>query len=78
MSPRRRPAIATTTSAPEQLLSPQDVSVLLRLDEKTVRKMAARGDFPGAIRMGNSPQSHIRIPAAGVAHWQNSQTPADA
>lgn len=62
---------------PEVMLRPRQVAELLNLNEQTVRAMAARGDFPGAVRMGRQRQSRIRIPQSAVARWQAAQRLAD-
>ena len=54
----------------DELLTVEDVAMRLRIDEATVRRMAERGEFAGAFKVGRL----WRIPEQGVkAYIQRRQ-----
>lgn len=60
-----------------RLLTPQQVADRLALTEQHVRHLCARGDIPGAVRLGG-PRSAVRIPEESVDQWIATRLPASA
>ena len=53
----------------DDLLTVEDVAERLRVDEATVRRMAERGEFEGAFKVGRL----WRIPSQGVTAYIQRQ-----
>ena len=56
---------ATGAEAPSPVLTVDEVAVLLRLNRKTVYQALARGEIPGALRIGRS----YRIARSALLAW---------
>lgn len=70
--PRREPAQTVTEKA--VLYTPAEVAALLKVSERTMKRMRTNGTGPSWFRVGDK---HIRYPAAGVRAYLIDKQRAD-
>lgn len=59
-----------TTTTDDRLWTVAEIAALLRVSPMTVYRIAGRGQFPGAFRVG----SGFRVPGSGLkAYMRNNQ-----
>jgi excisionase family DNA binding protein len=58
------------------LLTIKETAELLHLTPETVRRKILRGELPGAMKLGRTPQSRVRVDEAELEAWLDEPLPA--